>query len=157
MDGEPENAASRAELARRRRVPRGWKGDRERQRTDGGTAGGALKRERVSSAGEREGRLGCGGREEASEWEREAELEEALLGDLPGGVDGVDAPRAAAGAAQDVDSEGVLVERGPSRRRVVGLRGFVFGFGDGAGSGGGSVTVGRKAAWGAKTPWKDVR
>jgi hypothetical protein len=42
-----------------------------------------------------------------------AELGEALLGDLAGGVDGDDATAAATGAAQDIHSEGVLVEAGP--------------------------------------------
>lgn len=42
-----------------------------------------------------------------------AEQGETLLGGLAGGVDGDDAPAAAAGAAQDVDSEGVLVEVRP--------------------------------------------
>lgn len=42
-----------------------------------------------------------------------AELEEALLGRFSSGVDGVNATPAAAGAAEDVDSEGVLVEGGP--------------------------------------------
>lgn len=42
-----------------------------------------------------------------------AELGEALLGGLPRGVDVDDATAAATGAAEDVHSEGVLVEAGP--------------------------------------------
>ncbi|MCA2981298.1 MAG: hypothetical protein INH37_23750 [Myxococcaceae bacterium] len=37
------------------------------------------------------------------------------------------------------------------------MRRFVFRVGDGVVGVGRSVTVGRKAAWGAKTPWKLVR
>jgi len=76
-----------------------------------------------------------------------AELEEALLGRLPRRVDGVNAAPATTGAAQDIDAEGVLVEGGQSRRRVV-RRFFFWDFGaaGGATAGAGSVTVGRKAA-----------
>ena len=66
-----------------------------------------------ASAGEGERRLGGGGREDETRREVMAELEEALLGGLPGGVDGVKATSAAAGAAQDVGAKGVLVKGGP--------------------------------------------
>ena len=66
-----------------------------------------------ASASERQGGLSGGRREEPSRREVMAELGETLLGGLAGGVDGDDATAAATGAAQDIHSEGVLVEAGP--------------------------------------------
>jgi len=42
-----------------------------------------------------------------------AELKQALLSRLAGGVDGVNAAAATTGAAQDVDAEGMLMKGGP--------------------------------------------
>ena len=78
-----------------------------------------------------------------------AELKQALLGRLAGGVDGVNAAAPTTGAAQDIDAEGVLMKGTQSSLRVV--RAFFFASfdGDGGAGGGGIVTLGRKAACGA--------
>lgn len=65
------------------------------------------------STRQREYGLGGGRRDEMTRREVMAELEEALLGRLPGGVNGVKATSAAAGTAEDINSESVLVERCP--------------------------------------------
>lgn len=54
-----------------------------------------------------------GGRREEERRRAKAELEEALLGGLAGGVERRDGPRATAGAAQHLVAEGPLVEGGP--------------------------------------------
>ena len=64
------------------------------------------------SASEGKGGL-CGSRRESARREGMAELREAGLGGGAGGVHGDDAATAAAGAAQDVDGEGVLVKGSP--------------------------------------------
>jgi hypothetical protein len=54
-----------------------------------------------------------------------AELKQALLGRLAGGVDGVNAAAATTRAAQDIDAEGVLMQGCPvqsSRRAGLLLR-----------------------------------
>ncbi len=67
------------------------------------------------SARQREGGLGGGGWEDVTRGEAVTELEEALLGRLPGGVDGVKAPAAATGAAQDVGAFRCAGAAWPSR------------------------------------------
>ena len=101
--------------ARAQRRGRQWAGrargrDELQHRADPATGGARESDETSASASQRQGGLGGGWREEASRREVMAELGEALLGGLAGGVDGDDAPAAAAGAAQDVCTEGVLVE-----------------------------------------------
>lgn len=86
-----------------------------RLQTDEGRGGarGSDENETKASASERQGGLSGGGREEPARQQVMAELGEALLGGLAGGVDGDDATAAAAGAAEDVHAEGVLMQGGP--------------------------------------------
>ncbi len=66
----------------------------------------------AQAPGEHQLGRGGGGRQRGRGEEREAQLGEALLGGLPGGVDGVDAAAASARAAQHVGAEGVAVQGG---------------------------------------------
>ena len=99
------------------RVPRRWArpntDESARRQTDVGRGGARGSDETSASASERQGGLDGGRREEPARREVMAELGEALLGGLARGVDGDDAPAAATGAAQDVGTEGVLMQAGP--------------------------------------------
>jgi hypothetical protein len=76
--------------------------------------GGARGRDETSdSASQRQGGLRCGRREQPSRREVMSELGQTLLGGLARGVDGDDATAPATGAAEDVNSEGVLMQGGP--------------------------------------------
>jgi len=97
---EPSRSArarsGRCESARQERGRRGL-----HHRADPASGGARGRDETKASASQGQGGLGGGGREEPARREVMAELGEALLGGLAGGVDGDDAPAAAAGAAQD--------------------------------------------------------
>jgi hypothetical protein len=76
--------------------------------------GGAVRRGGCPSGSEGEAGLGGGGRESASGGRKcDSELTESGLGGGAGGMDGVDAAAASAGALQDIGAEGVLVQRRP--------------------------------------------
>ena len=76
-------------------------------------AGARGSDETSASASQRQGGLSGGGRKEPSRQQVMAELGEALLGGLAGGVDGDDATAAAAGTAEHVNAEGVLMQGSP--------------------------------------------